>query len=421
MIHAISKYQIWNRDSYEAGYLRTRTLSSLEPAIGNKLIKIITGQRRVGKSFVFRQIINTLVEEGAPKRSILYINMEFAAFRFIKDANGLLTLVKDFRETNADTPKCYIFIDEVQEIEGWEQAVNSLAQDFTDTYEIFLSGSNASLLSGELATLLSGRYVAFSVYPFSYGEFIGIRNLPTGQESFLSYLYEGGMPESFSLPVPETRRHYTSDLRDSIVLRDIVKRYQVRDVRLLDQLIDLLIDSIGGLFSINRLVKTLKNQGITTNAVTIGNYLEYLKDVFFIHEVLRFDVSGRKIITGERKFYLNDSSFRCYRREMKDPSPGKLLENVVYLHLKRAGYKIQVGSVTGKEIDFVAQRGNDRLYVQVAYLLADEKVITREFGNLEKVKDHYRKIVVSLDPVSLGNRNGIEHMLAWEFCLRLRE
>ncbi|MCK5809050.1 ATP-binding protein, partial [bacterium] len=245
--------------------------------------------------------------------------------------------------------------------------------------------------------------------------YLGIRGFTSSMDSFSDYIQHGGMPECFKLPDYDAKQHYISNLRDSIVLRDIVKRYQVRDVRLLDQLIELIMDSVGGLFSISKLVRTLGSNNIKANSITIGNYVEYLKNVFFIHEVLRYDVAGKKIITGERKFYLNDPSFRFYSNLLRDEAPGKYLENAVFMHLLRKGYSVQVGSIVGKKIDFVAKKNGKQLYIQVAYLLSGDEVIRREFGNLELIKNNHKKIVISLDPLSFGNKDGIEHFRAWEW------
>ena len=416
MFESIRKYQIWDNLPLKAGFNRKSILDKITPAIGNNLIKVICGQRRCGKSFLIRQIINMLVENKMAKPSnILYINMEYGAFNFLKDHNDLFNITSDFKKNFVKNSKCFLFIDEVQKIEGWENAVNSLSQDFTEDWEIFISGSNASLLSGELSTLLSGRYATFTLYPFSYSEYCGITAKNPSQKSFSDYMQTGGMPECFSFTDDNIKINYISDLKDSIILRDIVNRYQVRDVRILDSLIELLIDSIGNYFSILGITNTLQSSGVKTNPVTIGNYIEYLKDVFFIHEVPKYDISGKKIITGERKFYLNDPSFRFYNTFIHDSSPGKYLENAVLLHLLREEYSVRAGSISGKEVDFVAQKKNSLLYVQAAYLLNSEKVIDREFNNLGLIKDNYKKIVVTLDPVSFGNRNGVEHFLAWEW------
>lgn len=416
MLDSIKSYQIWGNNFFDTGYLRKLALAGISPAIGNRLIKIVSGQRRCGKSFLMRQTMKMLTEKKiAEPESILYINMEYGAFSFITDHTELLKLAQLFKKGMSRKRKCYLFIDEVQKISGWEKAVNSLAQDFTQDWEVFISGSNASLLSGELATLLSGRYVSYTLHPFSYSEFLGISSMKPSLESFTDYMQHGGMPECFRLPDQDTKRHYISNLRDSIVLRDIVERHQIRDVRILNQLIELIIDSVGSFFSIKKLVNTIVSSNIKTNSITIGNYIEYLKDVFFIHEVPKYDVSGKKIITGDRKFYLNDPSFRFYSRQIRENTPGKYLENAVYIHLLREGYSVQIGSISGKEIDFVAKKDGVILYVQAAYILSDESVISREFGNLELIKDNYRKIVVSLDPVSFGNRNGVEHFRAWDW------
>jgi uncharacterized protein len=416
MFDSISKYQVWGDKPHDTGFRRDSAIKSIIPKIGNRLIKVICGQRRCGKSFLMRQIMNMLIEEKiSDKLSILYINMEYNAFGFIKNHEDLYNFVSLFKESFSKNSKCFLFIDEVQKIDGWEKCVNSLAQDFTEEWEIFVSGSNASLLSGELATLLSGRYISFTLFPFSYSEFLGITEGAPNVESFSQYMQSGGMPECFKLPDSETISHYLSNLRDSIILRDIVDRHQVRDIRLLDQLIELIIDSIGSYFSVNKLANVISSNGIKTNSVTVGNYLEYLKDVFFIHEVPRYDVAGKKILTGERKFYINDPSFRYYSTLIRENTPGKYLENAVLLHLLREGYTVQTGSISGKEIDFVAKKNNSILYVQAAYILNDEKVVSREFGNLQIIKNNYPKIVVTLDPVSFGNINGIEHFQAWEW------
>lgn len=416
MIESIRKYQVWDNLQLSAGYARKSMLEEITPAVGNNLIKVICGQRRCGKSFLIRQIINMLVKDNAVNpNNILYINMEYGSFNFIKGHADLFNITSNFRKNISKSGKCFLFIDEVQKIEGWENAVNSLSQDFTEEWEIFISGSNASLLSGELSTLLSGRYVTFTLFPFSYSEYCTATSQKPSQKSFSDYMRTGGMPECFSLNDDNIKINYISDLKDSIILRDIVNRYQVRDVRILDTLIEFLIDTVGSYFSISGITSALLLAGAKTNPVTIGNYIEYLKDVFFIHEIPKYDVSGKKIITGERKFYLNDPSFRFYSTFIRDSSPGKYLENAVLLHLLREGYSVKAGSIAGKEVDFVAQKKNSLLYVQAAYLLNSEKVIDREFNNLGLIKDNYRKIVVTLDPVSFGNRNGIEHFLAWEW------
>lgn len=416
MFDSINKYQIWGKEPLSTGFSRTSATDTISKWIGNKLIKVICGQRRCGKSFLIRQIMNMLVEKKiAKKESVLYINMEYGAFSFIKNNEDLFNLALEFRKNFSKNKKCFLFIDEIQKIDGWEKCVNSLAQDFTEDWEIFITGSNASLLSGELATLISGRYISYTLFPFSYNEFCGITERGKNAESFSQYMQKGGMPECFKLTDDETRRHYVSNLRDSIILRDIVDRYQVRDIRLLDQLIELIADSIGSYFSVNKLANVIASNGGKANSVTIGNYIEYLKDVFFIHEVPRYDVSGKKILTGDRKFYINDPSFRYFSTIIRENTPGKYLENAVLLHLLREGYTVQAGSVSGKEIDFVAKKNNSVIYVQAAYILSDEKVISREFGNLEMIKDNFPKIVVTLDPVSFGNINGIEHFRAWEW------
>jgi predicted AAA+ superfamily ATPase len=237
------------------------------------------------------------------------------------------------------------------------------------------------------------------------------------KQSFIEYLKHGGVPETFSFTKKETISNYIDSLKDSIVLRDIVQRHSIRDVTLLRRIIDFSIDSVGSLLSVNTIVNTLKTLGHKTNVETAGMYFEFLKEAYFLHESPRYDLKGKNILQGEKKFYLNDLSFKYYTTSSFDFAIGKYLENAVYLHYKREGYRIYTGKLPVGEIDFVAEKDNNRLYIQVAYLLSDEDVIEREFGNLDKINDNYEKLVVSLDDVNLGNRKGIKHVNAWELIL----
>jgi predicted AAA+ superfamily ATPase len=309
----------------------------------------------------------------------------------------------------------YLFLDEIQEIRGWEKAVNSLSQDTSELCEVFLTGSNAHLLSRELATYLTGRYLPFEVFPFSYGEYCDMSGIAKGEESFTTYLLHGGMPETFHLKDKETIRNYLSALRDSILLHDIVRRHKVRDVVLLQRLCSFLSDSIGSYFSVNGIVRHLKGSGYKTNVETVSNHIRYLTDAYLFHEAERYDIQGKKILTGERKYYLNDPSFRYYLTSSFDPGMGKYLENALFLHLIRNGYTVYAGRSVSGEVDILAEKNDERLYCQAAYLLADENVVEREFRSLKAIPDNYPKYVVSMDKVNLGNKEGIRHVQAWEF------
>ncbi|MCP4156583.1 MAG: ATP-binding protein [bacterium] len=416
MLDIVRKYNFWTGETINTGFLRKSYLDKITGFLNNRLVKVLMGQRRVGKSYLLRMIIAHLIKkEGVPRKNILYINKDIAALDFINNGEALLQVVEVYRETMKPQGKVYLFLDEVQDIMGWEKVVNSFSQDYTAEYELFITGSNANLLSTELATYLGGRYIALEVFPFGYEEYIGIHGLVKGRDSFLAYLKKGGMPESFNFKVPEMVRNYFLSLKDSIVLKDIVRRHSVRDVYLLERLINFMIDSVGGLFSINKIVNYLKSSGYKVGSDTVGNYIGYLTESYFLHEVERYDIKGKKILGGERKYYLNDLGFRFFLSSSFDIGIGKYLENLVYLDLRRQGYRVYVGKIRDKEIDFIAERDNVKKYIQVYYLLSGEDVVQREFGNLEMVGDNFEKIVVSLDDFSLGNRNGVVHRNAWEF------
>ena len=416
MFEILEKYNYWAGEDIKTGYFRESYIDKFSRYLNNKLVKVILGQRRAGKSYLLRMLIKHLAEKiGVPRKNILYINKDIAELDFISNSKQLTEVVNQYRRLLKPTGKVYILLDEVQEIKEWEKAVNSFSQDYKFEYEVFITGSNANLLSTELSTYLSGRYIDFEVFPFSYEEYIGFNNLKRGKESFIAYLKNGGIPESCSFRDPEMKQNYILSLKDSIVLKDIVRRHNVRDVYLLEKLINFMIDSIGSLFSINSVVNYLKSSGYRSNAETIGNYAGYMKQAFFIHEVDRYDIKGKKLLSGEKKYYLNDLGFKYFLSSSFDFVVGKYLENAVYLDLKRKGFRVYTGTLRNKEIDFIAEKDDIKKYIQVCYLLADESVTEREFGNLEQVADHYEKVVVSLDDVNLGNRKGIKHINAWEF------
>ena len=411
----LEKYNFWHNQSIEYGYLRSAYLSKIEQFLDNALIKVIMGQRRCGKSRLMRMVIHYLIHQrGISAKNIFYINKELHAFDFIKNDNDLMEVFKLYQELQKPEGKIYFFIDEIQEIQGWEKAINSLSQDYCLTIELFISGSNAHLLSGELATYLGGRYLTLEVYPFGYEEFCQIHSLSKGKESVLRYLEEGGLPETLQFKQIESKQNYVQSLLDSIVLRDIVQRHNVRDVYLLEKILRFTIDSVGRMLSISSIIKTLAQEGYRSNVETIGNYLSYIQETFLIHECERYDLRGKQILTGERKYYLNDAAFKIFNESKFGTHIARLVENAVYLSLLRQGYKTYVGRVGDKEVDFVAEKAGEKLYIQATYLLADENVINREFGSLALIQDNYPKWVVSLDDVNHGNMQGILHKPLWE-------
>ena len=415
MLTRIRAYNFWEQEKVNAGYFRSEYMDKISSFLGNKLIKVLLGQRRAGKSFILRMIIKKLIEtDHIPRKNILYINMDISAFDFINDAKALSEVIDEYRNALKPEGKIYIFVDEVQEIADWEKVANSLSQDYTQEYELFIAGSNSKLLAGELSTYLSGRYITINIFPFSYFEYLGFYDLKSNKENYLNYMQMGGIPELYNLPNQELRINYISALKDSIILRDIIQRYNIRDVVLLRRLIDFAVDSQSSLFSINKIVNTFKSMGTKTNQETISAYLSYLSDVYFLHESTRYDLKGKRILKGERKYYLNDLSFKNYLTSSFDKGIGKSLENAIYLHYKRQGYQIYTGVFNTKEIDFVIEQNGEKKYIQVAYTLANEDVIKREFGNLKKIKDNYEKLVITLDDISIGNIDGIKNIQAWK-------
>ncbi|WP_156800237.1 ATP-binding protein [Galbibacter marinus] len=379
----------------------------------NKLIKVIVGQRRVGKSYVLRQIANQLMSNGVNPNNIFYFNKEFIDFDFVLHYSDLEEVVKKYKTQLNPEGKIYLLIDEIQNISEWERFVNSYSQDFTSEYELYISGSNSKMLSGELATLLSGRYVAFEVFPFSFREYLGITNQKLTKQSFVNYMESGGLPEFFSLSNEETKRHYTASVIDTVLLRDIIQHFSVKDPKLLEDVFVYLVNNASNLVSINKVVNFMETRGRKTTYDTVANYIGYIEDAFLMHKAERFDIKGKDTISGTSKYYANDLAFKNYLFSGFDYGIGYKLENLIYLELRRAGYEVYVGLIRNREVDFVAKKANDVLYVQCAYLIVDQHTVKREYASLEMIEDNYTKIVVSLDDVQLPQNKGIKHIQAW--------
>ena len=411
---SLRKYNFWDGHVPELGFSREEYTGKIFNATGNRLIKVLVGQRRTGKSYILRQIANQLIEGGVNPENTFYINKEFADFDFIDNYKDLGALVKLYREQLKPKGKIWLFIDEIQNIKGWEHLVNSYSQDFVDSYEIFISGSNSKMLSGELATLLSGRYVEFEVFPFSFNEYIGITQKETTKQSYINYMESGGLPELFMLPNEEIKRNYISALKDTVLLRDIIQRHNIKDPKLLEDIFIYLVNNATDLISITNIVNYFKSNERRTTYDTISNYMGYIEDAFLIHRAERYDIRGKETLSGNCKYYINDLSFKNYLYPGFGYGMGYKLENLVYLELRRAGYEVYVGALRNKEVDFVAKKGDRQIYVQSTYIMADEQTAHREYSPLTAIKDNFEKIVVSLDDISLPSNQGIRHVRAWE-------
>lgn len=414
-IDILRKYNLWEEKNFDFGFLRTDYTNKIMDYVGNRLIKVFVGQRRTGKSYVLRQIARELIKNGVPPQNTLFINCELSDFAFLKTHKDLEELVALYRNELHPQGRIYLFIDEVQLIDSWEKPVNSYSQDYTEEYELFISGSNSRMLSGELATLLSGRYVCFPIFPFSYREYTGIKHLEQNRESYVRYMETGGIPELFALPEKEeVQRNYISALKDTVLLKDIIQRYSIRDPRLLEDLFAFLVSNASNLLSISNIVNYFKSQNRKTSYDAVAAYMGYIEDSFLAYRCERFDLRGKEVLSGTAKYYVNDLAYKNFLYPGTAYGLGYKLENLVYLELLRAGYAVYTGCAKEKEVDFIARKGDRTVYLQSTYMLLDEQTVQREYASLEAISDSYEKLVVSLDDFRLPSREGIRHIRAWE-------
>ena len=384
----------------------------IQPFLGTNLIKIITGQRRVGKSY-FLLFLKERLKEKYPDANFIFINKELHQFDGIDNYKTLIEFVLNKAENKR---KNFLFIDEIQEIEDFEKAIRDFV--LKENFEVFCTGSNSSLLSGELATVLSGRYIEVKMHPLSFLEFLDFHNLELNRGSFEKYVKFGGMPFLIHLPLnEEIVSDYLLNIYNSIILKDVVARYKIRNVNFLERLIFYLAENIGNLFSAKRISDFLKSQKISISVNTVSDYLNFLESAFFVNRVKRADISGKRVFEVNEKYYFEDIGIRNALVGFNLSGIGGVLENIVYNHLVLNGYRVYVGQEKGYEIDFVAEKRGERVYIQVAYLLADEKARQREFGNLLKIKDNYPKIVLSLDEFASGNYMGVNHQSIIDFLV----
>lgn len=414
-LNKIAPYNIWDGKILPIGYLRKEYLEKLIKFTGNRLVKILTGQRRAGKSYIMRQLAMHLIDMGVDRRNILFINRELSAFDFLQTYEDLNELIETYRKKISVNGRVHIFIDEVQDIAGWEKTVNSLSQDYILETEVFLSGSNSRLLSGELATLLSGRYVDMTVYPYSFSEYIGVLNEERTRTSFLKYLKDGGLPELINLPDSDVKQRYMEGLRDSIMLKDIVRRYAIKDVALLEHLFSYLVNNASNMVSVTGIVKYMKGRGSKASYDTIASYIEYLQEAFLLHKSVRYNISGKELLGGNFKIYPNDQAYHNYLFPTAGYGRGYALEGIVYLTLSRKGYQVNTGVLHNAEVDFVATKERRILYVQVAYSVEDHSTAEREYSAFKGIKGEGEKILVTMDEDTFQMRDGVRHISAWEF------
>lgn len=412
-IELLKKYNLWDSNTFDFGYIRSEYTGKIADAVGSRLIKVLVGQRRSGKSYILRQVANQIISNGVRPENTLFINREFTDFDFLKTYKELDEFIKLYKNELKPKGKVYLFFDEVQLIEGWERVVNSYSQDFSENYELFISGSNSKMLSGELATLLSGRYVCFEIFPFSYTEYLGITSQETGRKSYMEYMSSGGLPELFMLPTTEFKRNYLSAIKDTVLLRDIIQRHNIRDPKLLEDIFVFLVNNASNLISIANITNYFKGQNRKTSYDAVSNYIGYIEDAFLIHRCDRYDIKGKDTLSGNAKYYINDLAYRNYLYPGYGYGFGYLVENLIYLELCRAGFDVYVGALRNKEVDFVAKKADRIIYLQSSYQLSDESTVEREYSALEAISDNFEKLVVSLDEIVLPLRGGIKHIQAW--------
>ena len=372
------------------------------PFIDKNLIKVFTGQRRVGKSYLLFQMMDYLLEQD-PQVAIVYINKEDISFSTIKTAQDLHDFVMQKKSINSKT---YVFIDEIQDIENFETALRSLLlhQDL----DLYCTGSNTKLLSGDIAGYLSGRAIEIVVYSLSYPEFLVFHALESSSQTLELYLKYGGLPYLKNLKLEDAFVfEYLKNIYAAIAYRDIINRFSIRNVSFLEQLVLFLASNIGSLFSSKKISDFLKSQNIRMAPNQVQTYSEYLVNAFLIHRVSRYDLIGKRIFETGEKYYFENLGIRNALWGYRLEDRGKIMENVVYNHLLFRGYQVQVGNLGALEIDFVAQRAGETLYAQVALSINETKTMEREFGNLKKINDNFPKMVITLDRFQGNTDEGI--------------
>ena len=385
-------------------------MRQITPLIDNELIKVITGIRRCGKSYMLGLIKEELLKRGVKEHNIILINFDSKKYKNIKNSNELDKIVE--KSVKNKKGKVYLFFDEIQNVKKWERSIAGYKVDYD--CDIYITGSNSKLLSGELATHLTGRYYEIKMYPFSYQEFLNFHQKSSSLTMFNEYLQYGGMPQTFLLD--ETQKiNYLDDLFNSIFYNDIVKRYQIRDIDILERLTTFIFDNIGKIFSASSISEYYKEEmNIKISNKTITNYLKYLENAFFIKKVKREDLEGKGILKFNEKYYVTDHGFCEAKAKGNIDNIGRVMENIVYFEFLRRGWNITIGKIKDYEVDFVCRKHKQTIYVQVSYLLESEKTIEREFRPFSKIKDHYPKYIITMDQFD-RSREGVKHINLIDF------
>lgn len=387
-------------------------LDRIRPFIGKGIIKILVGQRRVGKSFILKAISEE-IKESHPDANIITINLEDFAFSHITDAKSLHY---EIASRLIERGKNYIFLDEVQEIADFDKVVRSLI--LNPQNDVYITGSNSSMLSSEMASRLAGRSFETKVHPLTYSEFLNFHSFEDSNESLQTYLRYGGLPYLVNLPEIQTWSEYIAGITDAVVYRDVVSRHSLRNTDFLQRLLLFLSDNVGQIFTAKKIADYLKSQRISTSVTGVQSYVGYLEDACIIKRARRWEIEGKRFFEIGEKIFFEDLGIRNSIVGYRPQDTGSLMENVVHNHLVAHGYDVKIGVLqSGHEIDFIAEKDNESKYVQVALSVADKETSEREFGNLARIPDNYEKIVVTLRESSPSTYNGIKMMTLREFLL----
>ena len=379
---------------------RESYINEIKKFMNKPIIKVITGMRRSGKSIILKLISEELINEGVSSNNIIYINFESLMFSELTDFKKLYNYIVEKSQTLQG--KIYILLDEIQEVEHWEKAINSFMVDLN--CDIYITGSNANLLSSELATYIAGRYVEIKIYPLSFKEYIEFAKIQnpnkilSNEEYFEQYLQFGGLPGIHNFDYEkENIYQYLSDIYNSVLLKDVIARNGIRDIELLERVVLYILDNIGNTFSAKNISDFLKSQGRKLSRETVYNYLKALENAYIISKVQRYDIKGKALLETQEKFYLMDLGLRHSKLGYRANDIAGYLENIIYLELMRRKYTVNIGKLSTKEVDFIGTLRDEKLYIQVTYLLATPETIEREFYPLKNINDNYPKYVLSMD------------------------
>lgn len=398
---------------------REQYMEQIVPFIDKPFVKVITGIRRSGKSIILCLIREELLRRGVEEERIIYMNFESFQWIDMKEAKSLYTYIRQQTESK---DRYYILLDEIQEVDGWEKAVNSLLVDLN--VDIYVTGSNSRMLSSELATYLTGRYITFHIMTLSFREYLLFHHLSSDdpalnrKEEFLKYLRMGGFPAIHTTDYAyEAIYKIVYDIYSSVILRDTVQRHNIRNVELLERIVKFVFDNIGNKLNAKNIADYFKSQQRKVDINTIYNYLNALENAFIIQRIPRYDIKGKEILQTNEKYFVSDLSLIYAVMGYRDRLIAGMLENLVCLELMRRGYNVYIGKQEDKEVDFVAIRREEKIYVQVTYQLASQATINREFAPLLAINDHYPKYVVSMDEIWKDNIEGVRHRHISDFLL----